>query len=949
MAEPVRQRRKVRIKLDAGLVLTFLLALFAVWPLLAPGLPNTADGPIHFYRAVDMQQAWRDGVLYPRWSSNLALGYGTPLFNFAPPLIYLLMMSLNALGIDLALAMKWVVILFIFISAEGAYLLGRDSLGRYAGLVTSAAYLYAPYRLRELYIQGNYAQFLALSLYPLVLWCYFKVIHTGKLRYIIGGGFAYAALFLSHNISVMIFSPLLAAYVVFWLVLRRRWIAVRDVCVTGALGLGLSAVFWLPAFYEQRWLQISQITKGHFDFRLHFLSLREVFAPYVALDYSAVNVYLPLSLGLAAVALGALALVGVVWSRRNVQDDLDCGSHAAALSRKKLILFSALALAASVFMTLPSSAYLWEHLPLLKLTEFPWRWLGVAAVPLSLLAGGSVYFLQRLLPSRAGKLAPAIALLCLLIPSFFYLFPRRPFVDLSSAGVKDITAYELRTKAFGTTSAGEFLPMWTLEHPTDSPMVADYEAGRPIDKIDRTSLPGGVKVEETGRGYLWVAYTFESESPFTVRFNTLWFPGWQVYVDGAPMPSDASSPKGLVEASIPAGRHEVKLSFESTPVRDLASGLSAVTLLLCVVLAALRSRWLASIPLSPPVDEGKAITEGRLERHSEPGEESQSRWTFSSVLWSGGAILLLLIVKEALIGPYAGWFRLQSPPGQVIGVQHPAHIPLADQAVFLGYDLDRDTVSQGDTVTVRAYWQAQPDIHADYRSFVHLDALPDWVTVAQSDAMHPGGIPMTTWPPSFYAWDEHRIHIPADLPAGMYALRTGLYDRETGQRLPILDDRGRTAETNISLQGLRVRSARPLQAGQLPVRSQARLGDAIRLISFDVVPQPVTLVPGTAFTATLYWQATGSIESDLTVFLHLLDGKGEIAAQSDGPPAGGRYPTSYWLPGEIVADERRLIAPVDSEGPYRLVAGLYDPVTLNRLEMVDDAGHPLPGNQMVLE
>ena len=99
--DPAISRAPYRSKiiLDPGLLLVVLLSLFAIWPLLAPGLPNTADGPIHFYRAVDMQQAWRDAVFYPRWSANLALGYGTPLFNFAPPLIYLLMMALNRIGL----------------------------------------------------------------------------------------------------------------------------------------------------------------------------------------------------------------------------------------------------------------------------------------------------------------------------------------------------------------------------------------------------------------------------------------------------------------------------------------------------------------------------------------------------------------------------------------------------------------------------------------------------------------------------------------------------------------------------------------------------------------------------------------------------------------------------------------------------------------------------------
>lgn len=932
MAGPARRERKPWAPFDFGLVLTSVLALLAVWPLLTPGLPNTADGPIHFYRAVDLQQAWRDGVLYPRWSANLALGYGTPLFNFAPPLLYVLTMLLNTLGLDLALAMKAVVILSVFIAAQGTYLLGRDTLGWCAGLTVAAAYLYAPYRLRELYIQGNYAQFLALSLYPLILWCYFKVVHAGGWRYVIGGGVTYAALFLSHNISVMLFSPLLAAYVIFWLVLRPGRVAIRNVGISALLGLGLSAFFWLPAFYEQRWLQISQITRGHFDFRLHFLSLREVFSPYVALDYSAVNVYLPLSLGLAAVYLGAIALFGL---------------RAVAASARRLLVFSALVLAFLIFMMLPPSAWLWENLPLLKLAEFPWRLLGVAAVPLSLLAGGSALVLRRVLPPWAREVAPAIPVVCLMVPSFYYLFPKQPFVDLSRAEARDITAYELRTKAFGTTSAGEFLPMWTQEHPTYSPMVADYEAGRPPDKLDRTSLPDGVVATETSRGYAWIEYVFESALPFTVRFNTLWFPGWQVYIDGAPARNAPSSPKGLIEVAIPAGRHDVKLAFGSTPVRHLANGLSLLTLALCPALAAVGRRRSGFTAGSPVTDDKRSATDTVVKMRAGVGEGPQTLWTLASVVWSGGTIALLLIAKEGFIGPHTTWFRLQSPPGQVIGAQHAAHISLGDQAVFLGYDVDRDTVVAGGTITVRLYWQAQPDIRADYRSFVHLDAMPDWATVAQSDSMHPGGIPMTTWPPDCYAWDEHRISIPDYLPAGLYALRAGLYDRDSGQRLKVLDENGQPADSAIPLQMVRVQRAQPLRADQLPVRSPVWLGEGIRLVSYTL---PTTsLSPGATFTTTLYWQASEPVGSDYTVFVHLLDNRGAIVAQADGPPAAGRYPTSYWLPGEMVEDAHAVTVPLQSADPYRLAVGLYDSNTMKRLEMRDEQGRPLPEYQLILE
>ncbi len=84
------------------------------------------------------------------------------------------------------------------------------------------------------------------------------------------------------------------------------------------------------------------------------------------------NVYLPLSLGLAAVCLSAIALIGLKTIETSV---------------RRLLVFSVLVLAVLVFMMLPPSTWLWEHLPLLKLTEFPWRLLGVAAVPLSPVGG----------------------------------------------------------------------------------------------------------------------------------------------------------------------------------------------------------------------------------------------------------------------------------------------------------------------------------------------------------------------------------------------------------------------------------------------------------------------------------------------------------------------------------------------------------------------------------
>ena len=117
--------------------------------------------------------------------------------------------------------------------------------------------------------------------------------------------------------------------------------------------------------------------------------------------------------------------------------------------------------------------------------------------------------------------------------------------------------------------------------------------------------------------------------------------------------------------------------------------------------------------------------------------------------------------------------------------------------------------------------------------------------------------------------------------------------------------------------------ATPPPAFRLPPEMTAldyQLGDAIALRGYALQTDAGDT------RLTLYWQAADFPRADYSVFVHALDESGAIIAQSDGPPAG--VPTWCWIPGEVVADERVLVAP----GPIRGVAvGLYDPVTGARL------------------
>ncbi|GIW09154.1 MAG: hypothetical protein KatS3mg061_0211 [Dehalococcoidia bacterium] len=100
------------------------------------------------------------------------------------------------------------------------------------------------------------------------------------------------------------------------------------------------------------------------------------------------------------------------------------------------------------------------------------------------------------------------------------------------------------------------------------------------------------------------------------------------------------------------------------------------------------------------------------------------------------------------------------------------------------------------------------------------------------------------------------------------------------------------------------------------------LGDFAQLLGWTATRR------GTDVLVELVWQARATPTRNWTVFVHLLDEQGHIVSQQDAPPAAGDAPTSSWLAGEVVVDRKQLRAPA---GPVRLVVGMYDPATGERL------------------
>jgi hypothetical protein len=116
--------------------------------------------------------------------------------------------------------------------------------------------------------------------------------------------------------------------------------------------------------------------------------------------------------------------------------------------------------------------------------------------------------------------------------------------------------------------------------------------------------------------------------------------------------------------------------------------------------------------------------------------------------------------------------------------------------------------------------------------------------------------------------------------------------------------------------------------------TEARFGDALVLNSARAQRD------GARVSILLDWHMQGPLSEDSTIFVHVLDGAGQMIAQVDGAPVAGALPLRLWQAGEAWRDVRHVI--VQDAAPVRVQVGVYQSGNGQRLPAVDAQGNRLP-------
>jgi hypothetical protein len=839
---------------------------------------------------VALRQALRQGIFFTRYLPDLAFGYGYPFFNYRAPLPYYLILGLHLTGIGLPLADNLTYALCILGSALAAYLLARDLFGPRAGIVAAIAYAYAPYQFLDALLRGNVPESVALLLVPLILWAFRRLALTGRRRWFLVSVAALASLYLSHNISSLLFTPFLVAFLfVLWLVYRRlgHWRAVGGALVLAA---GLTAFFWGPALLEREYVQLhmSYTTRNN-DFHHNFLPLAEVFSPPISVDTSLMNPPIRVHLGLVQALLAGIGLVAglIRWRDRE--------------RRTQLVLFALVAVA-MIWMSTRASLPLWEHVPLLRFVQFPWRLVGRATLPVALLAGASASAIplspdygehadapRRARWTSAFLVAALVALLVL--AAYPYTYPPLGYCSRApQPTISDLFRYEHRNDRAGLAASGSFFPVWVRQRPDGSPLQDQYAAGSLVTRFDETALPDGAELIESDYGPNRARLIVHSPEPFDARYLSFYFPGWRVWVDGEKATVTPSNPEGFITFQLPAGRHTVQVRFGETPLRRVADAISALSLVSLVVVLFLRST-------SETCDHPARL---------DPG-------TSGAVLITAGLLLTLkLVVVDRMETPirHAG-LRAENP---LPCVEHLLNRPFADGMTLIGYEQSAATMPSDGTLRVDMYWTVQHQPSRRYQTVVRLRGLEGFPWSPKDSYRptdHQDAPPTTAWRPGRYALDSHEVIPLTGTPPGTYDVVLTVFDRDTLTPLSVLNEKGQPAAPELVLGQVRLAAPHDVvDPGALDI--QHRL---------DRPLGPVTLLginfsrseaaPGDPVLATTFWRSEKQTPVDLELQVTLRAPDGSRVVDHELPLATGWHPTTTWRSGEIWRGQHRIYLPAD--------------------------------------
>jgi hypothetical protein len=608
-------------------LIIFLAAFVAILPQLIRGNSCGHDFDVHLVSWLDCVNAWRHGIPYPNWAPSPNYGAGEPRFVFYPPLTWMLG---AALGLILGWHLAPIALTFLILAATGVATraLALEALDDLPATLAGCAALFSMFTLFTAYERSAFPEFAGGFWLPLIVMFVLRDRPNSRCpilsRFLRMGGkprismdavppvprlwgpgreagpaieppqslfhrafngstaplaLALAGAWLSNLPLGVMAGYLMAGVALLWALVNKSWVPLVRAAVAAILGLGLAAIYWLPAAFERNWVDIRQATQDPgYNFENNWLFAHST-NQLLALHDVILRQVSWIAVSMIAIAIAAIA---ISWRRGTLP------TAKSAASRLWWIPVAAVPVVVCFFL-FPVSRPLWLLLPEMSFLQYPWRWLEAVEAPMAIFAVTAIWPKSR----RARVTVMAVCSVVFLASTvyaakvFFQVcypedsVPSVLFDYRSGAGFEGM--YEYEPPGGDDSSIATGLPDACL---VSDPSVIlgkpdpDDPDANPIWSPDQGSCQAVfhfVRGLETNPEHREIRATAAHAGYLILRLVS--FPAWRIRVNGQTQTALPRRDDGLIVVPVPQGSVDLTVDWTTSP--DVLAGrwVSALSLL----------------------------------------------------------------------------------------------------------------------------------------------------------------------------------------------------------------------------------------------------------------------------------------------------------------------------------------------------------------------------------
>ncbi len=497
------------IRKNKNLLLAFgLITLLSSLPLFMRGILNGHDLTFHLLRIEGIAEEMRNHNLPVRISSLWMDGYGYPVSVFYGDILLYLPAFFRVIGFPVITVYKMYLFFLNFIAVIIAFVCFYKIFSdKKTALLLAMVYTTAGYRLVNLYIRSAVGEFCAMLFLPVLALALYKIyteqyvewkVYKRNARILAAG---MAGLICTHILSAeMVCFVMALVSVVLWKktfckkVLRVYVLAVLETLV-------LSAYFIIPFldYYMNETVTItSQVDEVIQKIQQEGAYLGQYFSFFQSMAGASLH-HLSGRMGLTPGMVLMLTLVAAV---------------VLCIQKKDTPLIRCFTFFSVLMLFIASDLFPWDHLAthyrwgaLLSQVQFPWRYIGMAMIFLTMLLGFLLSYCKKRQTGFLNNIQLGIIGMCLFM-SFFYT---SDYVDHAYHMVEYYDTAELDT--FSALYGGQY-----LKPGTDTQLFHNEVKGKNMKEMTVTAR-NGCRME---------LYCETAEKPGSVEVPMLHYKGYQV-------------------------------------------------------------------------------------------------------------------------------------------------------------------------------------------------------------------------------------------------------------------------------------------------------------------------------------------------------------------------------------------------------------------------------------